>query len=174
MKKFLYAVMAVTAAVLFASCGSKTGTPAATSAATTAPEAPSIVAATTGGASDKVPDPTTPVVAVVAIYADNNSKTGLVQEMDSIDSLDATLLMKKLVEYKMVGTDTTVMDFQNNGGNAVLNLTALADTSHKTLVAIANTYIESFELNTLTIQVKGTAVKGASKMEYEPNYKTLK
>jgi len=157
-------MLTVAAMVVLGACGTGAGTDTTT--------VETIAAGTTGGASDKTPDPTTPNVAIVSIYTISGDGSGLNQEMDAIDSLDATLLMKKLVEYQVVGTDTSVTDFSNNDGVAVLNLSALAKQDKQTIGAVANTYIENFNLKKLTIQVSGKAVSGASDLTYIHDYKT--
>lgn len=165
MKKFLLAALTIAASVAIGACGSGAGTTATTAAAP-------MVAATTGGAADKVPDPTAPEVAVVSIYSINEDGSGLNQELDSIDSLDANLLLKKLIEYKVVGENTTVKDFTDKDGEGVLDLSALAKQDVQTLAAISNTFVENFNLKKLTIKVNGTAVKGGTDLGYIAGYKT--
>jgi len=170
MKRLLFAATALTLVIGIVSCGKSTGSTKATASS----EYETLAMATTGGAADKTPDPTTPVVAVVSIYTVKSDGSGLTKEMDSVDSLDASLLLKKLADYKIVAADTKVLNFTNKDGSAVLNLSALSNKDNRSIVAIANTFIENFELQKLTIQVNGAAISGGTDLAYEPGYKTLK
>jgi|GEM_PF-2048968 len=157
------ALIAATVATVFSAtaCGTTTTTE------TTAP----MTAGTTGGAADKTPDPTTPEVAIVSIFSVNDSGSGLKQGMDSIDSLDANLLMSKLIEYNVVDKDTVIENFTNNNGDAVLNLKALSKKDKQTIAAISNTFISNFSLNKLTIQVEGKDVSGGKDLAYVKDYR---
>ena len=72
---------------------------------------------TTGGASDKVPDPNVKPVAVVSIYHGSDDSDGLIQDMDALDSeeMDAQQLVDKLVEYNVLTKGTKVLEFTVQG-----------------------------------------------------------
>ena len=72
----------------------------------------------TGGVSDKVPDPNIKPVAVVSIY--HGTDDGLIQDMDSLDTdeLDAQLLVDKLIEYGVLTQGTKVLSFTVEGKKA--------------------------------------------------------
>ena len=69
----------------------------------------------TGGASDKVPDPNVMPVAVISVY--HGGGGSLVQDMDSLDTegLDAQLLVDKLIEYGVLTDGTNVLSFDIEG-----------------------------------------------------------
>lgn len=74
-----------------------------------------------GGAEDKVPDPNAPTLSAISIYALNDDNTGLVQEMDGVETLDAQSVLAKLIDYGVLPEDTLVLGFyipDENGGAA--------------------------------------------------------
>ena len=97
MKKWLIGVMTVLMAVSLAACTPTTEKQKKeTTAAAAAKSQEDMVPPSTGGASDKVPDPNVMPVAVISIY--HGGGGSLVQDMDSLDTegLDAQLLVDKL------------------------------------------------------------------------------
>lgn len=70
-----------------------------------------------GGAEDKVPDPNAPTLSTISVYALNDEKTGLVQEMDGVETLDAQSVLASLIEYKVLPEDTLVLGFYIPGEN---------------------------------------------------------
>lgn len=70
-----------------------------------------------GGAEDKVPDPNAPILSTISVYALNDEKTGLVQEMDGVETLDAQSVLASLIEYKVLPEDTLVLGFYIPGEN---------------------------------------------------------
>ena len=107
MKKWLIGVMTVLMAVSLAACTPTTEKQKKeTTAAAAAKSQEDMVPPSTGGASDKVPDPNVMPVAVISIY--HGGGGSLVQDMDSLDTegLDAQLLVDKLIEYGVL-TDGT-------------------------------------------------------------------
>lgn len=73
--------------------------------------------AAAGGAEDKVPDPNAPTLSTISVYALNDEKTGLVQEMDGVETLDAQSVLASLIEYKVLPEDTLVLGFYIPGEN---------------------------------------------------------
>lgn len=74
-----------------------------------------------GGAEDKVPDPNAPTLSTISIYALNDDNTGLVQEMDGVETLDAQSVLAKLIDYGVLPEDTLVLGIyipDENGGAA--------------------------------------------------------
>ena len=74
-----------------------------------------------GGAEDKIPDPNAPTLSTISIYALNDDNTGLVQEMDGVETLDAQSVLAKLIDYGVLPEDTLVLGFyipDENGGAA--------------------------------------------------------
>lgn len=74
-----------------------------------------------GGAEDKVSDPNAPTLSTISIYALNDDNTGLVQEMDGVETLDAQSVLAKLIDYGVLPEDTLVLGFyipDENGGAA--------------------------------------------------------
>ena len=99
MKKWLLGLMAAVMAASLAACTPTTQKQKETTKAAAENSAPAVVS-TTGGASDKVPDPNVAPVAVISVYHKGDGDS-LVQEMDSLDddNLDAQALVDKMVEY---------------------------------------------------------------------------
>lgn len=85
------------------------------------------VVPTTGGASDKVPDPNVEPVAVISIYHKGDGDS-LVQEMDSLDDddLNAQALVDRMIGYGVFTEGTEVISFDKTGeeenAKGVLNL----------------------------------------------------
>ena len=80
MKKF---IMCFAGAMLVLSLAACTPTPVKQSESATEP----MVEASTGGASDKVPDPNVEPMEIISVYSSNEDATGLNQAMDAVDEL---------------------------------------------------------------------------------------
>ena len=182
MKKWLIGVMTVLMAVSLAACTPTTEKQKKeTTAAAAAKSQEDMVPPSTGGASDKVPDPNVMPVAVISIY--HGGGGSLVQDMDSLDSdeLDPQALVNKMMEYGIFTEGTEVLDFNITGEDdnktAVLNLNQAENnegvSDNAFLVEIGNTFVENFELSKLTLQVNGKELAGAADLSYEADYENV-
>jgi hypothetical protein len=95
--------------------------------------------------------------------------------MDSIDAseLDANLLLQKLIEFGVIPSDTTMLSFVIEGKKATLDLSALDMTDKRTLVAVANTYVENYELDALTVKINGKATSETTDIKYNLDYEKV-
>ena len=174
MKKWLLGLMAAVMAASLAACTPTTQKQKETTKAAAENSAPAVVS-TTGGASDKVPDPNVAPVAVISVYHKGDGDS-LVQEMDSLDDddLNAQALVDRMIGYGVFTEGTEVISFDKTGeeenAKGVLNLNQAKNnegvTETQFLVEIGNTFIENFELSTLTVQINGQDMEGASALEY--------
>ncbi|MCC8025697.1 MAG: hypothetical protein LIP16_10410 [Clostridium sp.] len=190
MKKWLIGVMVVMTAVSLAAC---TPTTEKQQNQTTAAEGPqeSMVPQSTGGASDKVPDPNVMPVAVISIY--HGTDNGLIQDMDSLDTegLDAQLLVDKLIEYGVLTEGTEVLSFDVEGregesaqgpgagdqtqeivGTLDLNQAESAQgySDEMFLTELGNTFTENFELSKLKLKVNGANFEGDTIKQGDDDY----
>ena len=116
--------------------------------------APMPVAGETGGREDKVPDPNAPVVTIVSVYTN--------------------LLLQKLIEFGVIPADTTMLSFVlEDNKKATLDLSALDTSDKRTLVALANTYVENYELDAITVKVQGTATAETTDIQYNLDYEKV-
>lgn len=164
MKKWFMGIMLAVMAVSLAACTPTTEkqTKGTTTAAAVEKES---IPMSTGGVSDKVPDPNVKPVTVVSIYHGSDESEGIVQDMDALDveGLDAQLLVDKLVEYGVLTKGTQVLDFTITGeeGNAagILDLNqAISEegcSDRMLLAEIGNTFIDNFALNSVKLKVNG-------------------
>lgn len=131
--------------------------------------------APTGGASDKVPDPNVEPVDIISVYYQNEEKTGLNKEMDSVEKLDAQALLDKLVEYGQFSEGIRVISFDKVEKVGTLDLSELPQLDEQDMalavVSVGNTFIENFELDELKLKVGGTDFESIT---YEKNYKEFK
>lgn len=133
---------------------------------------------TTGGASDKVPDPNVEPMDLVSVYVNNAESTGLKKNMDAVESLDAQSLVDKLIEFDMLQEGTEVLKYEAKDGIGSLDLSQIPELDQESmsllLASIGNTFIENMELDELALTVKGKAVEGAdSSLEYISGYKEM-
>lgn len=164
MKKWFMGIMLAVMAVSLAAC---TPTTEKNKSGATAAET---VPMTTGGASDKVPDPNVKPVAVVSIYHRSEESGSIVQDMDALDSegLDAQLLVDKLVEYGVLTKGTKVLNFtitgegENAAGILDLNQAVSEEgcSDRMLLAELGNTFIDNFELKSLKLKVNGGNYSG--------------
>ena len=176
MKKWLLGLLTAMMAVSLAACTPTTEKQKETKSAAEAQT--QMEAQTTGGASDKVPDPNVAPVAIISIYHKGDGDS-LVQDMDSLDSdeLDPQALVNKMMEYGIFTEGTEVLDFNITGEDdnktAVLNLNQAENnegvSDNAFLVEIGNT----FELSKLTLQVNGKDLAGAADLSYEADYENV-
>jgi hypothetical protein len=181
MKKWILGVMAVCMAVSLAACTPTTEKQRKQAAAATEGQKPTSPQ-TTGGASDKVPDPDVMPVAIISIYHKGNGD-GLEQSMDSLDTeeLDAQLLVSKMMEYNIFTDGTMVLSFsiegegENSMGTLDLNQAEKGEevSDAQFLVEIGNTFIENFELDKLKVTVNGEQLPGAEELSYENDYEMV-
>ena len=186
MKKWLIGVMTVLMAVSLAACTPTTEKQKKeTTAATAAKSQEDMVPPSTGGASDKVPDPNVMPVAVISVY--HGGEGSLVQDMDSLDTegLDAQLLVDKLIEYGVLEDGTKVLKFDTADGTGTLDLSQVPAGGEGEellmLTAIGNTFTENFELDKIKLLVNGKNYSGTKVkqgdgdyLEYVKNYKEVK
>lgn len=131
---------------------------------------------TSDGKLDKTPDPNAPVLDLVNIYTPNADATGLVANLEGIESLDAQSLVKVLIAGGVLEQGTTVNSFDIKGGEkpgpgvdpskvgggervGTLDLSKIptSGTAGEQVVlgSIGNTFIENFELDKLKLLVNG-------------------
>lgn len=147
----------------------------------------------TGGAEDKVPDPTAEVLEIASIYVPDEARTGLKQSMEGLTTLDADSLIAKLVEYGVLPEDCQVLSYETEGeeedsaagpgadagatisASAVINLSDIPDGDNidNQLVtgAIGNTITENLGVRSLTIEENGTVF--ADNVTFQSEYETL-
>ena len=104
--------------------------------------------------------------------------------MDSLDSdeLDRKALVNKMMEYGIFTEGTEVLDFNITGEDdnktAVLNLNQAKRNDEGVsdsvfLVEIGNTFIENFELSSLTLKENGADLAGATDLTYVADYENV-
>lgn len=117
-------------------------------------------------------DPT----VTVCIYTFNDSKNGLKQNMDAVDGeeLDAQALIDKMAELGVIEEGIKVESFEDKDGVLSLNLSSLKEPDNKMVTtAIANTFIQNYEAETLNLSVAGQSVGGGT-LEFLKEYKKMK
>ena len=174
MKKWLLGLLTAMMAVSLAACTPTTEKKQETT--TTAAKQEQIEAQTTGGASDKVP------VAIISVYHKGDGDS-LVQDMDSLDNdeLDPQALVSKMTEYGIFTEGTQVLNFNITGEGdvkkAVLDLNKVENDEGVSdsvfLVEIGNTFIENFELSSLTLKENGADLAGATDLTYVADYENV-
>lgn len=172
MKKFMICALGALAAVSLAAC-SPTKVESTTEASA---ERPEMVMQETGGASDKVPDPNAPELDLVFVYSGNEDATGLVQDLEGVENMDAQTLVGLLIEKGILEEGTEAISFDMEGGEkagpgveaaetaegertGILNLSKIpsSGTSGEMVIlsALGNTFIENFELDRLKLLING-------------------
>ena len=179
MKKWLLGLLTAMMAVSLAACTPTTEKQKETKSAAEAQT--QMEAQTTGGASDKVPDPNVAPVAIISIYHKGDGDS-LVQDMDSLDTegLDAQLLVDKLIEYGVLtdGTEVLSFDIEGKDENAVGTLdlsqaeSAEGCSDKMFLTEIGNTFTENFELSKLKLKVNGGNYEGDDIKQGDSDYLT--
>ena len=182
MKKWLLGLLTAMMAVSLAACTPTTEKKQETTTTAAAAKQEQIEAQTTGGASDKVPDPNVAPVAIISVYHKGDGDS-LVQDMDSLDNdeMDPQALVNKMIEYGVFTEGTEVLDFNVTGEDdnktAVLNLNQAENnegvSDNAFLVEIGNTFIENFELSKLSLQVNGKDLAGAADLSYVADYENV-
>lgn len=177
MKRFLILLAGVMMAASLAACTpttqkdasgqTRTGAPAGVENQTTVDGKAEKLAQS--GNSDEDP------AITVCIYTLRTDKAGLRQTMDAVDGeeLNAQLLMDKMAELEVVEEGIKVQNFELKNGVITMDLSALKDSGNKVvLAAIANTFIENYEAESLKLSVNGTAVSDAD-LVYTKEYKKI-
>lgn len=115
----------------------------------------------TGGASDKVPDPNVIPEDQVLIYFPDESGAKLSSKMESVPELGAQVVVDKLIEHKVLDAGTKVLNFDTNDSIGTVNLSQApsGDNAKLNIAAVAQTFIDNFELDDVTVQVNGKAAE---------------
>lgn len=168
MKKFLMGILLAAMAAVLAACTPTTQQSTGAAQEETAETVP----VTTGGASDKVPDPNVDPVAVVSIYHGSDVEDGVFQNMDALDTeeLEPQGLIDKLIEYGVLTEGTQVLEFTVTGeegsAQAVLDVNQLVSgegcSDTMLLAEVGNTFIDNYQLLSLKIKVNGENFNGQS------------
>ena len=170
MRKFWMGILTAAVAVSVAACtptAQKTQNQAQTTAAASQESGEEMVPSTTGGASDKVPDPDVAPVAIVSIYHGSDESNGVTQSMDSLsgENMDAQELVDKLVEYGVLTEGTKVLKFEKKDNTATLDLSEAKSgegcSDKMFLVEVGNTFIDNYELESLKLLVNGANYSGS-------------
>ena len=142
--------------------------------------------ASTGGAEDKVPDPTTEVLEIASIYVPDEERTGLIQNMDGVSVLDAESLVAKLVGCQVLSYEATGEAENAAAGpgeaadvsvaeSAVIDLSDIPDgdsiDTQLITAAIGNTITENLGVRSLTIEENGSVF--ADGVTFQNEYETL-
>ena len=122
------------------------------------------------------PDPNAPVMDSAIIYYGKEDGSGLVREMVDVDELTAEAVVDKLIEYGVLEEGTAVNSFDIEGGEkagpgvdaseagngeriGTLDLSGLGELEGAdekiVLHSIANTFVESFELDKVELLADG-------------------
>ena len=172
MKKWLLGMMAAVMAVSLAACTPTTEKQKEETTTVSAENSEPAVVPTTGGASDKVPDPNVEPVAVISIYHKGDGDS-LVQEMDSLDDddLNAQALVDRMIGYGVFTEGTEVIAFDKTGTltkgepavitfeNAGAGLTDEEILDLATALAVRNDHPVSKAVSDYSAQQKPTAQK---------------
>lgn len=127
---------------------------------------------------EKLPDADAAPMAQVSIFTIKEDGTGLEQKMDAIDSdeeetVDAQLLADKMAEYGILEEGTKVLNFSQDGDVITVDLSGMPnqdDVLEQT--AVANTFIQNYEAQTLNLSVNGESV-GPGSFEFNRSYKNM-
>ncbi|MDO5417899.1 MAG: GerMN domain-containing protein [Lachnospiraceae bacterium] len=94
-----------------------------------------------------------PEMMTVSIYRINKDNTGLIQEMDGLETeeLDAQGIVDLMVEYEVLEEGTEVVSFEESDGKATLNLSQITSSDDEAKIravveSIVNTFTENYEL----------------------------
>lgn len=173
-------IMLFAGAMLVLSLAACTPTPVKQEETSTQP----MMEESTGGASDKVPDPNVEPMEIISVYSSNEDATGLNQAMDAVNELTAQALVDKLIEYGVLEEGTEVLKFDMADGIGTLDLSKVptSGTSGEMimLASIGNTFTENFELDKLKLLVNGKNYSSGhieqdddDYLEYNRDYKKL-
>lgn len=131
---------------------------------------------------EKRADPNAPVYEMAFVYSINDAGTKLIRQAEDVEFLSEEVLGECLIDKGVVSEDVQVMALTIEGGEAAgpgveggstgsgervgtleLSQAPAADKDKEQLVlsAIANTFIENYELNKLQILVNGEVYNGA-------------
>ncbi len=160
MRKFIILLLSAAAALSLAAC---TPTPQKQAETATMPPTTEAFKADTmeirNSGNEDLPE-----LATVSIYRVNKNRTGLIQEMDGLETeeLDAQGIIDLMISgYGILEEDVELLGFEVNEGKGVLNLslvTSEEDEMEIRLVveSLVNTFTENYELeNGLILQENG-------------------
>ena len=177
MKKFILCLAGAMVALSLAACTPTEVTETTPQAAARHPEGitPEMVAESNAAIKREV-DSAAPVYDVAFVYFPNDDSTGLKREEVSMESMTEQALIDCLVEQGVLEADTTVSSFDIEGGEkagpgvspdavgegeriGTLDLSKIPESGTAgeiaMLNAIANTFIENYELDKLKLLING-------------------
>lgn len=133
------------------------------------------------GIADKAPDPYAPDLEILAVYQLNSEGTGLTYAMEGIEEMTPQAVVDLLIQAGVLEEGTTSLSLETEGKveevgpgavvipgmdidnsypeHGILNLNQFpADKQELKLQAVANTFMEGFNIARFTIQVNGKTV----------------
>lgn len=170
MKKFIIYLVGAMMVLSLAAC---TPTPEKEAKARTQAADEKPVAASTGGAEDKVPDPNAEKLVVISIFYSNEDASGLSKDMDAVKELTAQSLVDKLIERGILEDGTEVISYEEADGTGTLDLSKAPGGKNESaaLTALGNTFIDNFEtLLKLKLLVNGENYSGSSIQHSDNDY----
>lgn len=171
MKKFRFTLSAIAMAGILCACSGNTAPTATTVDSKEALEA-YVETAETGGAEDKIPDASSPTLIIISVYGPDNDGDGMAKFMDAIDTLSEILLWDKLVEYKSVPETADLTAFSKTEDTASLSVTGIAENDTVAITAIANTFLENYELSSLHLTLEDSS--STLELRYNGDYADIK
>lgn len=147
--------------------------------------------AESNAAIERSADSAAPVLEMAFIYAPKSDFTGLEREAVDLEAMTEQVLVDCLIERGVLEDGTTVNAFDIEGGEkagpgvsadavetgeriGTLDISKMpeVEAAEKTAVlnAIANTFIDNYELDKLTIQVNGESYENGDNLEFIDKY----
>lgn len=151
----------------------------------------------TGGATDKVPDPNAADLTPISLFYENEEATGLLKVMDDVEGdLTAQALVDKLIGVDVLEEGTQVISFTMEGDApevgpgaettagsegaervGILDLSQVPERDAKfeqlMLDSIGNTFIENYNLDKLKLLVNGQNYSSALVTHNDDTYLTF-
>ena len=177
MKKMMLGFVGVVMSVSLAAC-SPTDVSSQTNAQAEGQTVEASIEQTEREGVEKLPDADAEPMAQVSIFTIRKDGTGLDQKMDAIESdeeetVDAQLLADKMAEYGILEEGTKVLNFSQAGDVLTVDLSGMPDQEDVLeQTAVANTFIQNFEAQTLNLTVNGESV-GSGSFEFNRSYKNM-
>lgn len=123
---------------------------------------------------NKKPDPNVAKEALVSLYLPNDGEKGIYMEIEAIPSLEPQELINKLVEYKLLKENASVLSYEADGTKASIDIAGVDLSDNRQMVCVANTLLENLYLDTITITSNGEKAASTENMSFNSNLKEVK
>lgn len=116
--------------------------------------------------ANKAPNLNAAKEAVISVYVPSEGDKGIYMDFGSVPVMEAQAIVNQLVEYGVLPQNSSVLSYEAEGVKATLNLVGIDLSKRRTVVCVANTFLENMNLESITIVAGDEVSKDTQDMRF--------